>query len=378
MLKSVSLADWKVYLRWHMFDSYSGTLGEMFVSERFKYSGKDLVGVKKMPEMWKRGLGVVDGVMGDTLGQAYVAKHFPPKAKKRVNELVKNVTKAYERRIQALDWMSPKTKKRAIEKLHAIQPLLGYPSKWESYRGLPVSSESHTQNILKASLFDHKREMKKLGKPTDRKEWYMNAQTVNAYYSPNLNQIVFPAGILQPPFFYPDADDAVNYGAIGAVIGHELTHGFDDQGALFDGVGNMKEWWSAVDKTKFTGRTKKLVDQFNLYEVEDGVRVNGKLTLGENIADLGGVVISYDAFKLAQKKKKQGKIDGLTAEERFFIGFAISERVARRPELQKLIALNDVFCSISRNFEAGKSMSELRTTSMTAEGSSERNPMRAL
>jgi len=341
MLKTLSISDWKMYLRWHALDSYASSLGEPFITIRFNYAGKELTGTPKMPELWKRSVGVVNGIMGEGIGKIYIKRYFPSKAKKRIEQLVKNLVKVYRVRIKNLDWLSTATKKKALEKLNKVTPLLGHPTKWESYKQLKVSRESHVQNIINASIFGFKKDMKKLAKPTNYKEWHMTPPTVNAYYSPTSNQIVFPAGILQPPFFYFDADDAVNYGAIGEVIGHELTHGFDDNGSTFDGKGNMKDWWKPNDKRNFERKTKVLENQFSKYKVVDGVGVSGKLTLGENIADLGGLLIAYDALKLSQRGKKKRKIDGLTPEQRFFVSYAISAQSIMRNEVLKLRTLTD-------------------------------------
>ncbi len=341
LIKDISLSDWKTYLRWQYLDTYAGTLGEPYISIRFEYVGRTLLGQQKMPELWKRGIAVCDGVMGEALGKMYVEKYFPPEAWVEIKKLVRNVTKAYEMRITKLDWMSARTKRKAIQKLKSISLLLGHPTKYETYTDLEIGTRSHAQNVLQASIFGFKKEMRRLSKPTDPKKWEMPPQTVNAYYSPNLNQIIFPAGILQPPFFDHMADVAMNYGAIGSIIGHELTHGFDDQGAKFDKDGNMNDWWTKEDYAKFRRKTKVLEEQFNKYKVVDGVRVNGKLTLGENIADLGGLVIAYDALQLLKKGKHRKKINGLTMEQRYFIGFAIGEKMQYRDEFLKLITLTD-------------------------------------
>lgn len=341
ILKSESLLNLKRYLRWHFFDEYAATLGEDFLDKQFLYYGKTIQGLTSIPELWKRSVGVTNNALPDALGKLYIDKYFSDESKKKIESLVKNLTKAYRLRIQALDWMSKNTKKKALRKLDTLSLQLGYPKKWQSYRRLEIDRESFTKNVMRSTLFAFSLDMKKLAKSTDRNQWYMSAPTVNAYYSPNLNQIVFPAGILQPPFFYPDADDAVNYGAIGSVIGHEMTHAFDDSGAKFDEYGNLRNWWDKADKSRFERRTKILVDQFNAYRVVDGVSVNGKLTLGENIADLGGLIIAYDAFQISQKGKPRVNIDGFTPTQRFFIAHTITERELVRDEFVKYIALND-------------------------------------
>ncbi len=341
LLEKAPLSDLRVYLRWHYLDAYAGTLGDNFVKTRFAYYGQAILGTKKIPELWKRGVGIVNALMGDALGRLYVQEYFPPNSKKKITKLVRNITGAYRKRLTELDWMSKSTKKKALRKLDRISLQLGYPDKWKSYGKLDITRESFTRNLMEGARFDFEIEVRKLAKKTDRNEWAMSAPTVNAYYSPNLNQIAFPAGILQPPFFYPEADDAVNYGAIGSVIGHELTHGFDDEGSLFDEYGDLRDWWTKKDRERFDKRTKVLERQFNLYKVVDGITVNGKLTLGENIADLGGIIIAYEALCIALNAKLQKNIDGFTPHERFFISHAISEKALYRDEFLKLITLND-------------------------------------
>lgn len=341
LLRTTSISDWKKYLRWHFLDEYAGTLGEDFLAVQFTYYGKAIQGLVKMPELWKRSVGVTNSVLPDTLGKLYIKKYFPESSKKKISILVKNLIKAYRLRLKELDWMSESTKKKALRKLDTMSLQLGYPKKWQSYRALRIESESFAQNIIQAAIFHFGLEVKKLAKPTDKNEWYMSAPTVNAYYSPNLNQIVFPAGILQPPFFYPNADNAVNYGAIGAVIGHEMTHAFDDSGAKFDEYGNLRNWWSKADIKRFKARTKVLVGQFNRYEIVDGIKLNGKFTLGENIADLGGAIIAFKALRMSQRNKISKNIDGFTPSQRFFISHALSERTLIRDKFLKFAALND-------------------------------------
>lgn len=342
LLKDVPIHEWKIYLHWHFLDTYSGVLGEDFLLVRFAYYGKSLQGLAKMPELWKRGVGVVNSIMPDALGKLYVEHYFSKKSKKRITALVHNLLEAYRIRIKELDWMSQNTKKYAYRKLETMSLQLGYPKKWETYNKLSVHKKTHAQNILAGTLFHFEKDMRKLAKPTDRNEWFTSVQTVNAYYSPNLNQITFPATILQPPFFYADADDAVNYGAIGSIIGHEITHGFDDSGAKFDEFGNLKNWWTKADKHKFKKKSHILVSQFDSLKVADQIPVNGKLTLGENIADLGGLIIAYKAFMLSQKNKTKKKINNFTPEQRFFISHTQSQRELIRDEFVKFIALNDV------------------------------------
>lgn len=341
LLASVSLEDWKTYLEWHIVNDFSGALSDKFIKHSFVFYGTVLSGAKIMKPLWRRVLGVVNGHVGELLGRIYVKKHFTIEAKRRMNILVDDLFTAYEARLKSLDWMTPATKKKALVKLRALNRKIGYPDKWKSYAGLDISPSDYVGNILATNEFEHKRAMKKLRGPIDRGEWFMYPQTVNAYFSPNLNDIAFPAAILQPPFFSLDADDAVNYGCIGAVIGHEITHGFDDQGSKMDHKGNLVSWWTTADRKRFEAKAKKVEKQFNQYEVAGGLKVNGKLTLGENIADLGGLSIALDAYKLALKRTGRHDIDGLTPEQRFFTAFAVFERENVRPEFEKMQVLTD-------------------------------------
>jgi len=342
MLASVPLADWKVYLRWQLMDDTAGLLSKKFVREQFNYYGKALSGNKKMKPLWRRALGATNGSLGELLGQIYVKEHFPAEAKIKMSALVDDLFAAYEKRIASLDWMTGPTKKKAVQKLRMMNRKIGYPDKWKGYRGLSVRADDFFGNIMRSAEFEHRRQIKKLGKPIDRTEWLMDPQVVNAYCSFNMNEIVFPAAILQPPFFSLHGDDAVNYGGIGSVIGHEITHGFDDQGAKFDGKGNMKSWWTAEDKKRFTAKAKILKEQFDKYEVADGVKVNGQLTLGENIADLGGASIAFDALMMHLARSGSRKdIEGFTPEQRFFFGLSLFEREITRPEAEKTRALTD-------------------------------------
>lgn len=341
LLKTIPLADWKVYLEWHLVHETSGFLSDDFVKENFEFS-KVLSGSKKMKPLWRRTLSVVNGLLGEALGKVYVKKHFEPAKKRKVGELVSDLFAVYAERIKALDWMSVATKRKALAKLKTMQRKIGYPRKWKSYKGLEVKPSDYFGNILRATEYERKREMKKLvRKSIDRDEWFMYPQTVNAYFHPTMNEIVFPAAILQPPFFEFNADDAFNYGGIGAVIGHEITHGFDDQGAKFDARGNLKNWWTPSDRRRFEQKGRMLVKQYNSFVVADGVRVNGKLTLGENIADLGGLVIAYDAYQRHLKKTSRKTVAGFTPEQRFFLGFAQAERELNRREAIKTRTLTD-------------------------------------
>jgi putative endopeptidase len=323
MLKKISLKDWKVYLRWHLIHSMTPYLSQSFVDENFRFYGTVLSGAKQLQPRWKRVLNTVDREIGFSLGKLYVKDYFSPEAKARAEEMVHNLEAAFAERIKGLDWMSEATKAQALDKLKAIVNKIGYPDKWKSYKGLKIDRGAYVLNVMRANEFNFNYDIKKIGKEVDRTEWGMTPPTVNAYYDPSMNEIVFPAGILQPPFFNPLADDAVNYGGMGAVIGHEMTHGFDDQGSQFDAKGNLKNWWTESDADNFKKKAEVLVDQFNSYTVLDSIHVNGKLTEGENIADLGGVSIAYQAFENTLKDKpRPGLIDGETAEQRFFLAWA--------------------------------------------------------
>jgi len=341
LLPKISLDEWKVYLEWHIANDFSGILTDRLAKHAFSFYGTVLSGTKVMKPLWRRVLGAVNSQVGELLGKLYVEKHFTAEAKRRMNILVDDLFTAYETRLKSLDWMSPATKKKALVKLRALNRKIGYPDKWKSYKGLKIDPTDYVGNVLRATEMEHKRTMKKLKGPVDRGEWFMYPQTVNAYFSPNLNDIAFPAAILQPPFFNMSADDAVNYGCIGAVIGHEITHGFDDQGSKMDHKGNLKSWWTPEDRKRFEAKAKKVEKQFNAYEVADGLKVNGKLTLGENIADLGGLSIAFDAYQLALSRTGRKDLDGLTPEQRFFIAFAVFERENVRPEFEKMQVLTD-------------------------------------
>ncbi|MBP9711196.1 MAG: M13 family metallopeptidase [Candidatus Pacebacteria bacterium] len=341
LLTTVPLADWKVYLEWHLADDASGFLSEDFVKVNFAFS-QVLSGNKKMKPLWRRTLGVVNGSLGEALGKVYVTKHFDQAKKRKMDQLVSDLFVVYGERIKNLDWMSSATKKKALAKLKTMQRKIGYPRVWKGYKGLVIKPADYFGNILRVTEYERQREMKKLvRKSIDREEWFMYPQTVNAYFHPTMNEIVFPAAILQPPFFNFDADDAFNYGGIGAVIGHEITHGFDDQGAKFDHKGNLKLWWTPVDKKKFEQKGKVVVKQYDAFTVADGVHVNGGLTLGENIADLGGLVIGYEAHQRHLKKTGRKDIAGFTPEQRFFLGFAQAEQELNRPEAIKTRTLTD-------------------------------------
>jgi len=322
MIKTTSLEDWKQYMRWNIINSYADQLSDEVSKQNFAFYNTTLSGQKEMKPRWKRAITEVDNVLGEALGQLFVEKYFPEDSKKKVNTMVDNLIAAYRERINGLDWMSAETKVMAQKKLNTIIKKLGFPDKWRDYSKLSVAKNSHLENYINAYTYELNRNFDKLSKPVDKMEWFMSPPTVNAYYNPTTNEITFPAGIMQPPFFFADADDAVNYAAIGAVIGHELTHGFDDQGSQFDEQGNMKNWWTKDDQTKFQAKTKMVVEQYNSYVAIDSLHVNGELTLGENIADLGGVSIAYAAFLKTEQAKKGEKLDGFTPQQRFFLSWA--------------------------------------------------------
>ncbi len=338
VLDKTPLSTWKAYFQWHVLHANAAYLSKVFVDENFAFYGATLSGVTEMRPRWKRGVGAVEGAMGEAIGKLYVEQYFPADRKVRMDALVKNLLTAYKQSIDKLDWMSPATKKQAQIKLAKFTTKIGYPNKWRDYSALTVSKDDLVGNVQRANTVAYNRELNKLGKPIDRDEWGMTPQTVNAYYNPELNEIVFPASILQAPFFDAKADDAVNYGAIGAVIGHEISHGFDDQGAQYDGDGNLRDWWTKSDHKNFTAKTKQLVAQYNGFSPVKGHFVNGELTLGENIADNSGLAIAYKAYKLSLNGKKAPVIDGYTGEQRFYSGWAQVWRRKMR-EAEQLVRL---------------------------------------
>jgi predicted metalloendopeptidase len=329
-----SIDTWKAYLSLHLIESYGSFLSKNFVDERFDFYGRTLSGVKEMEPRWKRGVGAVERSQGESLGKLYVAQYFTPEKKARMEALVKNLLAAYKQSIDKLDWMSPATKKEAQAKLAKFTPKIGYPNKWKDYSALVVKRDDLVGNVMRSRVVEADREINKLGKPIDREEWGMTPQTINAYYNPEMNEIVFPAAILQPPFFDANADDAVNYGGIGAVIGHEISHGFDDQGAQYDGNGNLRDWWTAADHKNFKAKTTALVNQYNAFEPLSGYHVNGELTLGENIADNSGLAIAYKAYHISLKGKKAPVIDGMTGDQRLYSGWAQVWRSKMREQQQ--------------------------------------------
>lgn len=338
-LSSTSLEDWKFYLRWHLLDRSANALPKKFVDENFDFASRKLTGAKEIQPRWKRCVQSTDRALGEALGQIYVAKHFTPAAKAHALEMVHNLISALRDDLRTLEWMGPETRKHAASKLEAFAVKIGYPDKWRDYSTLQIERSSYLENQLRAAQFESKRRLAKIGQPLDRGEWNMTPPTVNAYNSSGLNEIVFPAGIMQPPFYDPKADDAVNYGGMGAVIGHEITHGFDDHGSQFNGQGNLSDWWTPEDKKNFNARAQCVVDQFNGYVVAGDLHQNGKLVLGESIADLGGLAISYAAFqKSLEGQPRPKEIDGFPPEQRFFLGWVQVWATNARPEYERLMA----------------------------------------
>jgi len=334
LLASMPIQAWKDKVKFDYISSNSSSLSKVFREERFSF-GKIFSGVKKQEDRWKKMVNSTDSHLKDLLGEVYVEKYFPAEAKKRMDELVNNLQKAFKARIAKLDWMSDSTKQKAQEKLASIIKKIGYPDKWKKYDDVEIKRNDFFGNLIQVAKHDYKESIEKIGKQVDKTVWGMTAPTVNAYYNPTFNEIVFPAGILQSPFFELNADDAINYGAIGLVIGHEMTHGFDDQGRQYDAQGNLKDWWIKSDGEKFTAKAAGVINQYNQFVVLDSLHVNGALTLGENLADIGGLAIAYDAFKLTKQGMSSDKIDGFTPDQRFFLGYAQAWRLKTRPETMR-------------------------------------------
>ncbi|HMF56210.1 MAG TPA: M13 family metallopeptidase [Pyrinomonadaceae bacterium] len=337
-VSGVPLSDWKTYLRWNLINAAAPALSTPFVNEDFNFYSKKLRGTTEILPRWKRCVTSTDRALGEALGQLYVQRAFPPEAKKRALDMVHNLIEALRSDLQTLSWMSPATRQQAIIKLNAFIQKIGYPDRWRDYSSLQIDRSSYIMNRLRANRFENTRDVNKIGKPVDRAEWGMTPPTVNAYYNPQINEIVFPAGILQPPYFDPQADDAYNYGAMGAVIGHEMTHGFDDEGRQFDARGNLSDWWTADDRKAFDQRAACIIKQFDAFVVEGDLHENGQLVAGESIADLGGLVIAYAAFQKSMEGKPHTVIDGFTPEQRFFLGYAQSWATNIRPEYARLLA----------------------------------------
>jgi putative endopeptidase len=337
------LESWRDWLRWKVVHGYASYLSADFVEEQFDFYGRTLTGALELRERWKRGVSLVEGVLGEAVGQIYVERHFPPASKTRMDELVANLVEAYRQSISTLEWMTPATRERALEKLAAFTPKIGYPAKWRDYSALTIDPGDLIANVRASNEFEFRRELAKIGAPIDRDEWFMYPQTVNAYYNPGFNEIVFPAAILQWPFFDARSDDAANYGGIGAVIGHEIGHGFDDQGSKFDGTGKLTDWWEPADRDAFETRTRSLIDQYNALSPEEtpGQHVNGALTIGENIGDLGGLGIAWKAYLIALNGAEPPVIDGLTGAERFFLSWAqVWQYKARSEEVARRLAID--------------------------------------
>jgi putative endopeptidase len=340
-LKSRKLADWKIYLRWHAVHAKARYLSSPFVLANFDFYGKYLQGVTELQPRWKRCVQYVDRDLGEALGQVFVEKTFGADVKERALAMTRQIEKAMETDLRQLDWMGDGTKARALEKLHAVVNKIGYPNKWRDYSSLVIVPGDFPGNVTRATVFESKRQLAKIGKPVDRDEWQMSPPTVNAYYDPQMNDINFPAGVLQPPLFDPRLDDAPNYGDTGATIGHELTHGFDDEGRQFDARGNLRDWWTKADAEEFEKRASCVAEQYSHYTVIDDIKINSKLTLGEDVADLGGTMLAYMAWKAATADNDLKRIDGLTPDQRFFIGMAQWACGDERPEIKRLDAITN-------------------------------------
>jgi len=341
LFRKTPVAGWRSYLTYHLLEGAADVLPKAFDDERFDFYGRTLNGQPQQRERWKRGVDAVDSGLGEMLGQLYVARYFPPESKEKMLALVENLRAAYGERVKELPWMSEPTKKVAAEKLATFRPKIGYPDKWRDYTALEIRPGDAFGNSLRATVFDWQRDVLRLGKPTDRDEWGMTPQTVNAYYNSTFNEIVFPAAILQPPYFDPNADAAVNYGAIGGIIGHEMGHGFDDQGAKSDARGVLRTWWAPADETAFKKLVDRLATQYDGYTALPGLNVNGRLTLGENIGDLGGLTVAYEAYKLSLKGKPAPVLDGLTGDQRFFLSWAQAWRALYRDARLRTQVMSD-------------------------------------
>ncbi|WP_265523102.1 M13 family metallopeptidase [Oerskovia flava] len=367
--RSEPLDDWKLWLVYHVVSARAPYLSDEVVEANFDFYGRTLSGAQEVRERWKRGVALVEGALGEAVGEVYVARHFPPSHKERMEELVAFLVAAYRESITGLDWMTEETKAKALAKLEAFTPKIGYPARWRDYGALVVEPDDLLGNVRRAHAFEQDRELAKIGRPIDRDEWHMTPQTVNAYYNPGMNEIVFPAAILQPPFFDPEAEDAVNYGGIGAVIGHEIGHGFDDQGSKYDGAGRLEDWWTASDRTEFEKRTRALIAQYDTFRPaqfgEDGPTVNGALTIGENIGDLGGLSIALKAYRLSLGTPLADApvVDGLTGVERVLLGWAqvwqskgrdeeVARRIATDPHSPNEFRCNGVVRNVDEFYEA--------------------------
>src|SRR6056297_3264018 len=336
LFAEVPLATWREYLQFRIIDTYASALSEELEQKHFAFHATAITGIEEQKPLWKRAVEGTEGSLGEVLGKLYVDRHFSPQAKTRMEELVDNLKKAFAIRIETLDWMSEGTQKQALTKLAQFNTKIGYPDEWKDYSKLAVKADDLVGNLMRSAEYEYNRQLDKLGGPIDRNEWHMTPQTINAYYNPVMNEIVFPAAILQPPFFNLEADDAANYGAIGAVIGHEISHGFDDKGSKYDGKGNLRKWWTPSDREEFERRAALLTNQYDQYHPFEDMNVNGELTLGENIGDLSGLSVAYAAYRLSLDGKEAAVIDGLTGDQRFFLGWAqIWRRLYREAELRK-------------------------------------------
>src|SRR5690606_24121490 len=342
LFRDTPLETLRAYLAFHYLSDHASYLPKRFDDAQFAFYGKVLRGQEVQRDRWKRAVSHTDNGVGELVGRMYVEKHFPPESKAKMEALVANLRAALEDRLEQLEWLSDDTRKRALEKLATFVPKIGYPDKWKDYSDLEVRRDDLIGNVTRAQVWDWRRRLARLDEPVDRDEWFMNPQRVNAYYNPLNNEIVFPAAILQPPFFDPHADDAVNYGAIGAVIGHEIGHGFDDQGRKFSADGSLDDWWTEADATAFTERTKSLIEQYSEFEALPGLKVNGAITIGENIGDLGGLNMAYHAYRLSLKGTEPPVINGLTGDQRFFLSWAQVWRAKYRDGVLRELVLSDV------------------------------------
>ncbi len=371
-LKEVPLEDWRLWLTWRLLSSTAPYLHDELVAGDFDFQGRTLSGAPENRERWKRGVGLVEELLGEAAGQLYVERHFPPEAKARMVELVDNVVEAFRRDLTSLAWMGSETRRRALDKLDRFLPKIGYPDVWRDYTAYRVAADDLVGNVRRGNAFEVDRQLAKIGEPIDRTEWLMTPQTVNAYYHPGMNEIVFPAAILQPPFFDADADDAVNYGGIGAVIAHEIGHGFDDQGSRYDGSGNLSDWWTEEDRGRFDALAEKLITQFSAYESRQapGHTVNGALTVGENIGDLGGLTIGYAAYRIAGEGHggEPPEIDGFTGDQRFFLGWAQVWKGKARPEEAKRLLAVDPHAPVELRANVVRNLAEFHDAFGVTEG----------
>jgi len=363
IIVDTDLDTWRTYLSWKVLDGAASTLNEALDEQNFEFFGKTLSGTEEQRKPWRRAVNTVNGSVGEIVGKVYVKNHFPPEAKERMLTLVGNLIYAYEKSIKELEWMGDETKEQALDKLSKFTPKIGYPDEWRDYSALDIAADDLFGNLERARAAEYQRELDRQGGLVDRNEWGMTPQTVNAYYQPMLNEIVFPAAILQPPFFDLEADEAVNYGAIGAVIGHEIGHGFDDQGSRFDGDGVLRDWWTDEDRTEFKKRTDKLVEQYSAFKPFDDLSVNGEYTLGENIGDLGGISIGLLAYNMSLQGEAAPVIDGLTGEQRVFLGYgqvwrgkirdeALRQRIATDPHSPAVYRTNGAVRNVPEFYEA--------------------------